>query len=190
MLLIIDNYDSFTYNLLDYFEQLGQKCQLIRNDQDQKDWPKNPDAVVISPGPMDPFRAGHLMQMIDYYCERVPVLGICLGHQALALKFGAKLEHADKPMHGKISRIYCEKDSIFENIPKNFNVVRYHSLIIKELPNTLTALAKTDNGELMAFKHKTLAVYGIQFHPEAALTEYGLQLLENCLHCFAQDAIN
>ncbi|MEQ8517915.1 MAG: aminodeoxychorismate/anthranilate synthase component II [Cytophagales bacterium] len=190
MLLIIDNYDSFTYNLLDYFEQLGQECQLIRNDLEKKDWPENPDAIVISPGPMDPLRAGNLMQMIDYYCEKVPILGICLGHQALALKFGAKLEHAIKPMHGKISRIFCEDDPIFENIPKNFNVVRYHSLIIKELPGSLKALAKTNEEELMAFRHTRLAIYGIQFHPEAALTEYGLQLLENCLHCFAQNAIN
>ncbi len=190
MLLIIDNYDSFTYNLLDYFQQLGQECQLIRNDLEKEHWPDSPDALIISPGPMDPMRAGKLMEMLDFYVGKVPVLGICLGHQALALKFGAKIDHAIKPMHGKISRIFCEKDPIFKNIPENFNVVRYHSLVVKELPEELKSLAKTEENELMAFVHKTLPVYGIQFHPEAALTEYGLQLLDNCLHCFAEGHIN
>lgn len=190
MLLIIDNYDSFTHNLLDYFEQLGQNCHLIRNDLEKDLWPEKPDAVVISPGPMNPLRAGKLMEMLDFYVGRVPILGICLGHQALALKFGAKLDHAIKPMHGKISRIFCEKDPIFKNIPNDFDVVRYHSLVIKELPKDLKVLAKTKEGELMALVHKTLPLYGIQFHPEAAMTEHGLKLLENCLLCFAQGRIN
>lgn len=183
MLLIIDNYDSFTYNLIDYFEQLGEHTLLMRNDQPKSEWPESPDAVVISPGPMDPERAGNLMEMLDFYCGKVPILGICLGHQALGLHFGAKLEHAIRPMHGKISKISHNDNSLFKNLPENFNVVRYHSLVLKELSADLIPLAFTDEIELMAFRHSKLPVYGIQFHPEAALTEHGIRLLQNWLDC-------
>lgn len=184
MLLLIDNYDSFTYNLLDYFYQLGQDCQLIRNNIDVADLPLNPVGVVISPGPMDPLHAGNLMNIIAHYVEEVPMLGICLGHQALALHFGAKIKHALKPIHGKISLIENSGKKIFKGLPTSYKVVRYHSLIVENLPDCLEPLAKTSEEENMAFCHKELAVCGIQFHPEAALTENGLEILSNWLRCY------
>jgi anthranilate synthase component 2 len=174
VLLIIDNYDSFTHNLIDYFDQLGEVSGLIRNDLSRSEWPDSPDAIVISPGPMDPQRAGNLMEMIDYYHDRVPFLGICLWHQALGVFFGAKLDYAIKPMHGKISRIRHSDSTLFKNLPESFEVVRYHSLVLKNLPSELLPLAYTEDKELMAFRHRFLPVYGIQFHPAAAAPEHGV----------------
>lgn len=180
MLLLLDNFDSFTYNLVDYFGQAGVEANVLRNDVPLEAIKQLPvKAVVLSPGPGVPQKAGIMMDVIRYYHERVPMLGICLGHQALGEFFGAKLEKGIKPMHGKVSEITCEADPIFNNMPKKMQVVRYHSLVLRHTPESIVPLAHTAEGELMAFKHKTLPLYAMQFHPEAALTTYGLQMLQN-----------
>ena len=182
MILIIDNYDSFTHNLVDYLERLGQECRIIQNDL-----PVDPsiieeiDGVVLSPGPGTPDKAGNLLQWINEIENKVPTLGICLGHQALCQHFGGDVGTATRPMHGKISKIHRVEDRLFSNTPDYFNVVRYHSLICKALPPELKLLAFTDENEPMAFRHVHLPVYGLQFHPEAALTEYGIEILKNWL---------
>ncbi|HXA02842.1 MAG TPA: aminodeoxychorismate/anthranilate synthase component II [Cytophagaceae bacterium] len=180
MILLLDNFDSFTYNLQDYLYQIGLNCEVIRNDVPiEKIILKDYQAVVFSPGPGKPEVAGNLMALIDYYHDKLPILGICLGHQALAAYFGASVRKAKYPMHGKISLITCYPDPIFNNIPDHINVVRYHSLITENLPPALKVLAHTPENEIMAFRHISLPIYGLQFHPEAILTECGLQLLKN-----------
>ncbi|RAU81531.1 anthranilate synthase component II [Pontibacter arcticus] len=182
MLLLLDNFDSFTYNLVDYFGQLGVEVHVVRNDASLEQLQQLPlTAIVLSPGPGVPQQAGNMMEVIRYYHSRLPMLGICLGHQALGEFFGAKVEKATKPMHGKLSEISCEPDPIFESIPAQITVVRYHSLLVKQVPESIIALAYTAAGELMAFRHKTWPLYALQFHPEAALTTYGLQMLRNWL---------
>lgn len=180
MILLLDNFDSYTYNLLHYFGQLGIAAHVVRNDVDLAQIEElNFGAIVLSPGPGVPRRAGNLMAVIEKYHQTKPMLGICLGHQALGEFFGASLQKAIRPMHGKISRIFCQKDSIFENLPDQMPVVRYHSLVL-ELRNTaLVPLALTADQELMAFRHATLPLYALQFHPEAALTTYGMDMLRN-----------
>lgn len=183
MILIVDNFDSFTYNLVDYFNQLGEECEVIRNDVN----PENLDidkysAVVLSPGPGRPEDAGFLMNYIRVFEKQIPILGICLGHQALAQFFGAQIVKSIKPMHGKISKVYLMDihDELFEDMNDEFDVVRYHSLVVENIEGTiLCALAKTVENENMIFKHQFLPIYGIQYHPEAALTKYGLKILLN-----------
>lgn len=182
MILIIDNYDSFTYNLVDYFEQLGCETRVVQNDTS----PENlvidgVKGVVISPGPESPSKANHLTAYLPLLVGKRPLLGICLGHQALAEYFGAKLVKATKPMHGKISQIETAESVIFKGMPNKIEVVRYHSLIIHDLPMRLKPTAWTSTNELMAFEGITDKVHGIQFHPEAALTQYGLDMLRNWL---------
>ncbi|WP_439880504.1 anthranilate synthase component II [Pontibacter sp. MBLB2868] len=180
MLLLLDNFDSFTYNLVDYLGQAGVEAMVVRNDVPLEEIKQLPvTAVVLSPGPGVPQSAGCLMDVIRYYHERVPMLGICLGHQALGQFFGATLEKGIKPMHGKVSEIVCEDDPLFKGLPKQMPVVRYHSLVLCHTPDCLLPLACTARGELMAFRHKTLPLYALQFHPEAALTTYGLQMIQN-----------
>lgn len=182
MLLLLDNFDSFTYNLVDYFSQLGVEAHVVRNDVPLQEIQRLPiKAIVLSPGPGAPQQAGCMPEVIQYYHEQVPMLGICLGHQALGEFFGAKLEKASRPMHGKISEIICEADPLFTGLPANMPVVRYHSLVLQSVPECIISLAHTQEKELMAFKHKILPLYALQFHPEAALTTYGLQMLENWL---------
>ncbi|TPE45224.1 anthranilate synthase component II [Pontibacter mangrovi] len=182
MLLLLDNFDSFTYNLVDYFGRLGVEAQVVRNDVPLRELQKLPvEAVVLSPGPGTPQEAGSMMEVISHYHSRVPMLGICLGHQALGEFFGAKLEKGLRPMHGKISEINCEEDPLFKGLPTSMAVVRYHSLVLRHTPESIKPLAHTQEGELMAFRHKTLPLYALQFHPEAALTTYGLQMLQNWL---------
>lgn len=186
MILLIDNFDSFTYNLVDYLEQLGCECEVVRNNTDldtirEKEY----FAMVISPGPEIPDRAGVLMDAIDYYHDKIPVLGVCLGHQALGQYFGAKLVKAMRPMHGKISRVFTRDKLLFHKMPASFNVVRYNSLILEEFPDCLIETAKTAEGENMAFRHKTFPVTGVQFHPEAAMTEHGLRIIQNWLDYYA-----
>ncbi|WP_317043236.1 anthranilate synthase component II [Marivirga sericea] len=179
---MVDNFDSFTYNLVDYFNQLGLECQIVRNDVSPDQLDKNKySAVVLSPGPGKPEEAGFLMDYIEFFENEIPILGICLGHQAIAKFFGANVVKAIKPMHGKISKIHVEKeDSLFEGIHDDFEVVRYHSLVVKNIEETmLVSLAKTKEGENMIFKHKYLPIYGIQYHPEAALSNFGLKILSN-----------
>lgn len=180
MLLLLDNFDSFTYNLVDYFGQLGVEAYVMRNDVPLEEIQKLPvKAIVLSPGPGVPEQAGSMMEVIRVYHHQVPMLGICLGHQALGEFFEAKLEKGMKPMHGKISEIICEPDPIFEGLPERISVVRYHSLVLAQVPASIKPLAYTEHGELMAFKHKELPLYALQFHPEAALTTYGLEMLRN-----------
>jgi anthranilate synthase component 2 len=180
MLLLLDNFDSFTYNLVDYFGQLGVEAHVVRNDVSLEEIQQLPvTAIVLSPGPGEPKRAGVMMEVIRHYHEQVPMLGICLGHQALGEFFGATLEKGLRPMHGKVSEITCEADPLFASLPKKMPVVRYHSLVLQRIPDCIVPLAHTTEGELMAFRHSTLPLYALQFHPEAALTTYGLDMLRN-----------
>ncbi|BDD08595.1 glutamine amidotransferase [Fulvitalea axinellae] len=181
MILVIDNYDSFTYNLVDYLEQSGARCKVLRNDCSLETMKGDYDGVVLSPGPGKPSDAGGLMEAVDYFHNRLPVLGICLGHQALGEYFGASVEKAIKPMHGKPSVIRHVGGPMFDGIPEKFEVIRYHSLVLKELPDSMTVTATTAEDEIMAVSHKSLPLNGLQFHPEAALTEHGLRLLSNWL---------
>lgn len=182
MILLVDNFDSFTYNLVDYFEQLGETCYIVRNDVDPESLPKiNFTKIVLSPGPGTPDQAGYLMDYIKFFESKLPILGICLGHQALAQYYGATVEKALKPMHGKLSLIYKSKEHpIFNDLPNQWNVVRYHSLVVKNYLNShLIPLAQTEEEELMIFEHKELPICGIQYHPEAVLTEFGIEILGN-----------
>lgn len=183
MILVIDNYDSFTFNLVDYFHQLGIDVEVHRNDVSlDKLCADRYNALVLSPGPGKPANAGNLMQALDYYHDKIPVLGICLGHQAICQFFSGELAKAQKPMHGKISMVYHNGDELFANVPSNFNVVRYHSLICNKLSDQMQVLAKTDIGEIMAVRHKSLPIFGLQFHPEAELTQFGLDILRNWIN--------
>jgi anthranilate synthase/aminodeoxychorismate synthase-like glutamine amidotransferase len=180
LILLLDNYDSFTYNLVDYFGQLGIATDVVRNDINPKsiDFSKY-TGLVLSPGPEKPKNAGYLMQIIDAQVGKMPILGICLGHQALGQYFGSDLVKANYPMHGKLSEIKPSKSFLFEGLPSAFSIVRYHSLILKNLPKNLIPIAYTSEKELMAFEDINLQITGIQFHPEAILTEYGLEMLNN-----------
>lgn len=182
MLLLLDNFDSFTYNLVDYFGQLGMEVHVLRNDVRLDEIKALPiEGIVLSPGPGEPQKAGVMMDVIQHYHDKVPMLGICLGHQALGEFFGARLDKGIKPMHGKISEIICANDPLFAGLPSRMPVVRYHSLVLKEWPDSIVPLAYTAEGELMAFRHSTLPLHALQFHPEAALTTYGLDMLRNWL---------
>jgi anthranilate synthase component 2 len=180
LILVVDNFDSFTYNLVDYFNQLDLEVEIVRNNAPiEALCSDHYKAVVLSPGPGIPRKAGKLMKVVSYYYDKKPVLGICLGHQAIAEFFGGEIGKTSKPMHGKISPIFHYNDVIFRDIPQTFDVVRYHSLICTRPPEILNVVAQTASGEIMAVKHQRLAVYGLQFHPEAVLTQYGLDLLKN-----------
>ena len=181
-ILLLDNYDSFTYNLYDYLLQTGVECRVLRNDAlpltafEGLDF----EAIVFSPGPKRPADAGLMLPLIERFYKCVPMLGICLGHQALGEFFGAKLVKAKVPMHGKTTEIRHFGYPLFCEIPERFTVMRYHSLLLESLDGTpLQCLAKTDDGEIMALAHQSLPLMGVQFHPESILTEYGLQMLKN-----------
>lgn len=180
MILLLDNFDSFTYNLVDYFHQLGVESLVIRNDMPIREIKKNDySGVVLSPGPGIPEKAGNLLEIIRYYHRKLPMLGICLGQQAINNYFGGSLKKAIKPMHGKISTITKTDNPIFKRIPGKFNVVRYHSLVCDRIPNVLDVIAQSKEEEVMALSHRSLPVWGLQFHPEAVLSSYGLQILRN-----------
>lgn len=185
MILMIDNYDSFTYNLVQYLGELGEKLVVKRNDHITiSDIERlTPDWIVISPGPCTPNEAGISLSIIRELAGRIPILGVCLGHQTIAQAFGGKVVRADKPMHGKTSSVYHDGRTIFAGIPQPFNATRYHSLIVEResLPDCLEVSAWTDTGEIMAIRHREYVVEGVQFHPEAILTEYGKELLANFL---------
>lgn len=182
LLLFIDNYDSFSYNLIDYFARTGVSCKIFRNTASLSEiMAYDYQGVVLSPGPGTPDASGNLREVIEYYADRLPMLGICLGHQALGEYFGSKLKKAIRPMHGKMSEIHVFEDELFKDIPTQFYVVRYHSLVLSELPSCLRVTSETAEGEIMSFSHKELPLKGIQFHPEAWLTEHGLRLLRNWL---------
>lgn len=183
-ILLIDNYDSFTYNLYDYFLQLGAKCQVIRNDELSlvEIQALSFDALVLSPGPKTPLEAGLMQELIAVYYTQKPILGICLGHQGLGAFFGGELRRAGLPMHGKTSSLHHQNHPLFRGLPSAFNVMRYHSLILERLENTpLKVIATTESGEIMALAHQSLPLIGVQFHPESILTEHGLALLANWL---------
>jgi anthranilate synthase/aminodeoxychorismate synthase-like glutamine amidotransferase len=179
---LIDNYDSFTYNLFDYVSRLHVFCTVIRNDSYHMDNLEEYDAVLLSPGPQRPENAGKMMELIKKYVLLKPIFGVCLGHQALAMHFGAKLEKAQTPFHGKTSFITHHQTDLFENIENPMQVMRYHSLLVNTLPDCLTCTAQTSRSEIMAIKHKNLAVWGVQFHPESVLTIQGFNLIENWIN--------
>ena len=180
-LLVIDNFDSFTHMLVDYLRQAGAECRIVRNNESMEELTRQAiDGLVLSPGPGTPEQAGQLMEVIDYYYRRVPILGVCLGHQAIGTFFGASLVPAHRPMHGKVSTArVVASDGLLEGLPDAFAVTRYHSLVLTDLPDDLIPTAVTDGNEVMAMRHRTLPLWGVQFHPEAVLTEGGLLLLRN-----------
>lgn len=191
MILLIDNYDSFVHNLARYIVQLGHETRVFRNDQITPEEIKklNPEKIVISPGPCNPDKAGVSLAVIHELGPTIPILGVCLGHQAIGQAYGAKIVPALKPMHGKSSMITHEGKSILNGLPSPLKVGRYHSLIVShdDFPESLEILSKTKQGEIMALKHQAHPVYGVQFHPESVNTEYGLKLIDNFLRidCFS-----
>ena len=186
MLVLIDNYDSFTYNLVHYFEEIGQKVKVFRNDevQTKEVLDINPDFLVISPGPSTPKNSGICIDLIKENSKNKnpkPLLGVCLGHQAIAEAFGANVIQSGKPIHGKVSKINHYKSKLFKNIKNPFNATRYHSLIVenKTLPKILEITAITDDKVIMAIQHKKYKLFGIQFHPESYKTKYGQKIINN-----------
>lgn len=186
MLLMIDNYDSFTYNLVQYFGELGEEVVVFRNDEVTSDEvvQLKPTHLVISPGPCTPSKAGISLPLIALYGDRVPILGVCLGHQSIGQAFGGKIIHAKQLMHGKTSPIFHTGSGTFRGLPNPFIATRYHSLVIEResLPDCLEITAWTEDGEIMGVRHKTRAIEGVQFHPESVLSEHGYKLLQNFLN--------
>lgn len=187
-ILLIDNYDSFTYNLVHYLSELGAEVEVIRNDVMRASdiLGKHPAGIVLSPGPATPNEAGVCLELIaEAATRRIPVFGVCLGHQAIGQAFGGKVIRAPKLMHGKTSPIYHHGHTMFAGIPSPFIATRYHSLIVERatLPACLTITATTEDGLIMGLAHKELPVYGVQFHPESIASEYGHQILKNFLTC-------
>ena len=185
MLLMIDNYDSFTYNLVQYFGELKQEVVVFRNDQISLDEVEAlaPAQIVISPGPCTPNEAGISVPLITRFAGKIPILGVCLGHQSIGQAFGGKIVHAKQVMHGKVSRIHHTDQGVFQGLAEPFEATRYHSLVIERasLPQTLEVTAWTEDGEIMGVRHTSLAVEGVQFHPESILTQHGHELLQNFL---------
>ncbi len=186
MLILIDNYDSFTYNLVQDFGELGAELCVFRNDQVTLDEliSLNPDHLVISPGPGEPIKDGGISpQAVRHFTGKIPVLGVCLGHQCLGAIYGGRVDRAPRLMHGKTSPVNHNGQGIFDGIPNPFQAMRYHSLVVYEpVPAELEVTATTPEGEIMGLKHKTAHTYGVQFHPESILTEHGKQLLQNFLN--------
>ena len=188
-LLMIDNYDSFTYNIVQYFGELGAQVEVFRNDEiSVADMAARLDAgqldrLVVSPGPCSPAEAGISVAAIQYFAGKLPILGVCLGHQAIGSAFGGKIIRAQELMHGKTSVITTTQQGVFADLPEQFTVNRYHSLAIEKstCPEVLEVTAWTDDGEIMGVRHKTLPIQGVQFHPESILTEHGHAMLKNFL---------
>ncbi len=185
MLLVIDNYDSFTYNLVQYLGELGEDVQVVRNDKITLDQigELHPDRLVISPGPCTPKEAGISVDAIRRFGGKIPILGVCLGHQSMAVAYGGEVIRAVRLMHGKTSQIKHNGKTIFQSLPNPFEATRYHSLIVNRanLPDCFEISAETAEGEIMGLRHKTLGVEGVQFHPESILTTAGKDLLRNFL---------
>ena len=185
MLLMIDNYDSFTFNLVQYFGELGQDVRVFRNDQITVEGiaALKPEHLVLSPGPCSPAEAGICVEAIQHFAGKVPLLGVCLGHQAIGAALGGKVVRAQVQMHGKASTITTDRAGVFRGLPEQFSVIRYHSLAIERasLPNMLEVTATSEDGEIMGVRHRELAVEGVQFHPESILSEHGHALLKNFL---------
>ena len=190
MLLMIDNYDSFTYNLVQYFGELGQETQVFRNDRISLEQIEElrPQRIVISPGPCTPNEAGISLDLIERFTGRIPILGVCLGHQCIGQAFGGRIVHARSIMHGKTSEIHHRNEDVFRGLAQPFTATRYHSLVIEQetLPDCLEVTAWTEDAdgnrdEIMGVRHREFAVCGVQFHPESILTSYGHELLQNFL---------
>ena len=185
MLLMLDNYDSFTYNLVQYLGELGQDVKVYRNDEITLEGVEKlkPSHIVVSPGPCTPNEAGISVPLVKALAGKIPILGVCLGHQAIGQALGGKIVHAKELMHGKTSPIQHEGKEVFRSLPNPFQATRYHSLAVERasLPECLEVTAWADDGEIMGLRHRTLPVEGVQFHPESILTEYGHQLLKNFL---------
>ena len=185
MLLMIDNYDSFTYNLVQYLGELGADVQVYRNDaltlEQIAAW--KPEKIVISPGPCTPSEAGICVPLIRRFAGEIPILGVCLGHQAIGQAFGGRIVRAMRVMHGKLSQVTHRGEGVFEGLPRPLTATRYHSLVIERasLPSCLDVTAESDDGEIMGVRHRQLAVEGVQFHPEAILTQQGHEMLANFL---------
>jgi anthranilate synthase component 2 len=186
MLLMIDNYDSFTYNLVQYLGELGEDVKVLRNDEMTVDEIEGlaPARIVLSPGPCTPNEAGVSLQLIRRFAGRVPILGVCLGHQAIGQAFGGRIVHAKTLMHGKVSKIHHTGKGVFAGLPSPYEATRYHSLAIERAscPAELELTAWTDDGEIMGVRHKSLPLEGVQFHPESILTQHGHALLRNFLN--------
>jgi anthranilate synthase component 2 len=184
-LLMIDNYDSFTYNLVQYFGELGADVEVFRNDEIDIAGvgSRRPDVLVVSPGPCSPAEAGISVEAIRHFAGKLPILGVCLGHQAIGAAFGGNIVRAQQLMHGKTSEITTTREGVFAGLPQKFTVNRYHSLAIEKssCPDVLKTTAWTDDGEIMGVRHKELAIQGVQFHPESILTEHGHAMLKNFL---------
>jgi para-aminobenzoate synthetase component 2 len=185
MILLLDNYDSFTYNLAQYLGQMGQTLEVRRNDKItiEEIEELKPERIVISPGPCTPKEAGISVPLVEHFAGKIPILGVCLGHQAIGAAFGGRVIRAAKLMHGKTSEIEHDGKTIFRGLPQTFRATRYHSLIVerKSLPKSLEISAETADGTIMGLRHRKLRVEGVQFHPESVLTDSGFRLLENFL---------
>ena len=183
--VMIDNYDSFTYNIVQYFGELGAEVEVFRNDEISVAdiAARAPDLLVVSPGPCSPAEAGISVAAINYFAGKLPILGVCLGHQAIGAAFGGKIIRAQQLMHGKTSVITTTRQGVFADLPEQFTVNRYHSLAIEKssCPDALAVTAWTDDGEIMGVRHKELPIQGVQFHPESILTEHGHAMLKNFL---------
>lgn len=190
MICIIDNYDSFTYNLVQYFGDIGEELWVVRNDQItiEEIRERAPKAIVISPGPGSPHSAGISMEVVRAYAGKIPILGVCLGHQTIAEVFGGKVIRAERLMHGKVSEMFHDGKGVFMNLPNPITATRYHSLIVdrETIPAELEITAETSEREIMGIRHRTLAVEGVQFHPESILSESGKQMLINFLHTYVK----
>jgi len=185
VILVLDNYDSFTYNLVQYLGELGAQVRVLRNDEIDVESVRRlqPERIVISPGPGTPDTAGISLNLIAALSSSVPILGVCLGHQAIGQSFGGKVVRARQVMHGKVSRIRHDGRGVFAGVPDDFVATRYHSLVVApaSVPAVLEVSARSEDGEIMGLRHRSLAVEGVQFHPEALLTEHGHRMLENFL---------
>ena len=183
-ILVVDNYDSFVFNLVQYLQQLGAECTVVRNDAVAAEEASKYDGVLISPGPGTPEKAGISVEMIKYCAQHsIPLFGVCLGHQAIGVAFGATVSRAPELLHGKTSLVYHQQEGVLADIPSPFTATRYHSLCVEKesVPNTLHVTGTTDSGLVMSMEHTTLPIQGVQFHPESVLTEYGHQMLANWL---------
>ena len=193
-MILIDNYDSFTYNVVQYLEELGVEPKIFENDKVTIDELKSLDfdSIIISPGAGNPDTAGISMAVLEEFYKTKKILGICLGHQCIAKFFGANITKSKNPTHGKTSKIFvCENSKLFKNLPKNFDVTRYHSLEVEKssIPPSLKITAETQDGTIMALEHDALPIYGVQFHPEAILTQYGHELLRNFIEITPLDNV-